>query len=393
MRPLQRFELTVGKDWIAEFRRTYGGLIPIRPDLIQHAWGQLSLLPQINRLRSNCFETRISRLHINGRAFEANMEPSIYEVTYQVEAFENPLTLIGFNTYVTVGHVHSYGFVDRALDRADSVSEVVSEDVEKSMRKRAIGDGVDPSILEIRTPGATSNAYTHKLGRVLRRLLPRAYYIEVFQVNDLAEVSREEANRRFDLMIEDVGFWTAKDWKLLINYPFVSKLSSSHVSAGSQSIRTFNDRLGELLSFLIELQAEYQGFIKAGVTSPSLDLELIRLYTHRMITIVSTVNYVPVNLNDVEWLVDSKLLTPLKDELEDRLSIIGCFASSDMLESIKSSIGGDVRAFAIRSNKYDRKYIIAIRLTKEEAEALMGSFKGTREAQGEVQVQHGIRWT
>jgi hypothetical protein len=368
-----QFELSLREEHVSEFKKIYGGLIPIYPDVIQYAFGQLSLIPQFSRLRSNRFDYRTSRVHFSGRAVEAAVEPSIYEVSYQVEAFGNPLTLLGFNTYFTIQGPHSHGSIDRALDNADVVVEIIGREVEGSMRKKAIGDKVNPSILGIRTPGATSNAYAHKLDREFKERLPRAYYIDIFQVNKLTEVSKEEASRRFDLIIEDVRFWVESNWKMIIIYPLISKLSSTDASAHGQ--RLFNDKMYELLSFIIELQAEYTNFIKTKAISPALDLEYIRLFNDRKIIIPSTVNNIPINFDNIEWFMDSKLLAHLKDELKDRIFIIGLFGSSDMLNSIKTLVGNDVRAFAIRSNKYDRKYILGIQLKEEEAKEIISNFK------------------
>jgi hypothetical protein len=353
------FEVIAHGHWVKDVKKTYRDLIPMYPDVTICSCGTFS--NAIGMLRSNQFDLNICRLHIVGRPLEAGVEPNISEISYQFEFYESPLKVSAANIYITLSLPHSHGQVDRGLDRAPKAIRMVFEEIRAALRKRALGEELEPSFINVECPGATSIAYSHEFYRAWREQVPSAWYTGVYQVNELPYVSEEEVQRRFDLIMRDITFRASRNVNFIVHYPHISSLESDVNSQGE-----FNDRFVEFLEFLIELQAEYRGYIKAKETSPALDLDFDIPYEEGMIMLASTVNYRQLSLDKVRWFLDPKLLEPLKDRLKDRVYVMGLFSSIDMVNSVKSFIGSNVRAVAVRSNKYERKYVLGLKITEDE---------------------------
>jgi hypothetical protein len=361
-----RFKVLARGHWINDIKKTYKDLIPIHPDIIFYVFGTIS--NAIGMLRSDQFNPGTCCVYIIGRPVPDLKLASISEVSYQLEAWGNPLKVNAVNIHMIFSFPDSHGQVDRALDRAPEAIGTVFEEIEAAFKKRTLTERLSPSIVELICNGSSSLGYGYIFDRRLREHVPDAYFTRVYQVNGLPEVSKEEVKRRFNLLMRSIAYRTGREVNFIIQFPYISSLGSS-VDVNSQG--EFNDRLIEFLGFLTELEAEYRSYIKARATSPSLDLERDRLYEQGIILLVSTVNYRPVNLDEVKWFLSSKLLEPFKNELKNRLFIIGLFSSIDMLNSVKDVIGGNVRAFALRSSRWDRKYVIGLRIAEDEAKALL----------------------
>jgi hypothetical protein len=363
-----RFELIVEEKWIPNFERK-GGIIRIYPNIITHLWGQLTLNPQFRKIRFNRFDG-VNRVSFSGIACDAKIEPHISEIIYQFEAppVGSKLRILSSNTYISIAHEQSSGLVDKGRENAHPVAEMVYEMVGKSLKRR--GAKTNPTVLSMSTSGATSIAYRHKVGRALQELLPYASFLDVFQVNRLQEVAKEEIARRFELLYQDVTRWMWTHVKYVVIFPYLSKFKGEQ----TQNTNLFNDRLEEFLQFLIEFEAEHHRYAKSGSSAPAVDLERSRFLSQHLLLFPSTLNTTPRNLEDIEWFVDAEVLKGFRDELEDRLVIIGLFSSPERVNAVKSLIFSP-RAVAICSATQDTKYIIGIRIREEEVKDLLERLK------------------
>jgi hypothetical protein len=374
----QQFEILVEEEDIDELKRKYGPLVPIRPDIIEFKTGHLAYA--LGQTRKDYFNNRISRLHIDGRPIEASIKPKISEVTYQIWAEPGlPWRLAGFNEYISIKHEHSWGEMDRAQDKSTEVLDMVKGEIRDSMNRKSFGEKVEPTFLIPLSVGASSLGYAQKFMRACREAMPHAYYIEVFQLNSLRkEVSDEEAERRFSTIKNELSLWSEeKHLKIIVNYPTIARGINSTTQIYADRI-VFNERLKELLAFLIDFQSAYVESLRAGKEDAAFDLEPIRLFTQRRIMIVSSVSSAPAKFDSIEWLIDPRLFKNFLggNSILDRVSITGLFGSLDMLNSTRSMIsGGDIHAFALRSNQHERRYIVIIQLSEEEARELVNQMK------------------
>jgi len=368
------FEVVAQNRWINNLKNHYKSLIPFQPDMILFDSGTFSNV--IGMLHSGRFQPNIVRLHISGKPFELDIEPDISEVRYQIlTSEEDPQKIEAANIYMTFSLPHSHGQVDRALDRAPKVIEIISNEIKEALRKRALLLGnkeIKQTIIRPVCPGSTSLAYSYMLNKKFREDMPYAYYTSVYQINELPEVSVEEVQRRLDLMIRDVTLQTSINY--IVHYPHISSLGGYL----SDKLGEFNDKLIEFLEFLIELHAVYQGSLKIRGSFPSSEFELSRLYEQSKIMLVSTVNYGLVSLDKVKWFIDVKLLGSLINEFKDRGYIIGLFSSTDMVNSIKNIIGSNTRVVAVPSRKFERKYVLTMTITEDEFRALLEKTMGPK---------------
>jgi hypothetical protein len=359
---MREFEVIARESWVKELEKNYGNLVPLHPDVVTSTFGTITNV--IGMLGRDRFHSNICRLHIMGKPLEASLESHISEVAYQLQLSSNLPKIRAVNIYLTFSFPHSHRQVDRGLDRASEAIGMVFEKVVAALGKKALGKRLEPSFLNVTCVGASSIAFTHMFYRNCLEKIPRAWYTNVFQLNELPEVSEEEVQRRFNLIVRDITFSTGRSNNFILHFPHISSFVEGDVTKHG----LFNDKLVELLEFLIELLAERWSYIKTEGTSEALDLEFDIPYEKGMILIPSTVNYRQLSLDKMRWFTSTDVLNLLKERLKDRIYIIGLFSSINMLNSVKSFIGSNVRALAIQSKNHECKYLVALEISKNELE-------------------------
>jgi hypothetical protein len=349
-----QIELVVDKKSVKELKRAFKDLIPIYPDILFYVFGTISNAVGIPL--SLQFTPNTCCVKLIGRPLEACVEPSISGILYKAETHGTPPKISAANVCLTFSFIHSNQQIDRAFDKAEEALWMAFEEVQASFRKKALGgEKLAPSFIKLVCLGATSLAYSFKFERKLMDYAPNASYTAVYQINDLPNIAKEERQRRVATMIREL---TNKGRRIsfLVEY---------------DGTMEFNDNLLDFLGFLIELQAEYRNYLKSKAASPSLDQEFETLYDQGLILLASTVHRRPVGLDDIKWLVGPAILESFKSELKNRVFIVGLFSSIDMLNSVKETLGGNVRAAAVRSSKWERKYVVGLKISEEEAKSIL----------------------
>jgi hypothetical protein len=371
------FELDVGEEHLEELRRRFDVLLPIKPTIIEVKDGHMGT--SLGRIKRGRFNDGISRLHIDGFPIEARIKPKISHLSYQIMTDDVTRRIVAINYYMSFMHEDSHGSVDFALERAKAAVEVVMEHVKKSMNRRTLGRDVGQAVACACSVGASSLVYGHEFIDALRDTAPDAYFTEIFQANNLRkDVSNEEAESRFELMREYLTMWKQRELKFLIQYPIISKgLYGPYGDIKTEpNRRVFNNILQQVIELLLDFSAEHMNGVRSGMENVALDLEFGRLYSRRKVLLTSAVLNAPCEISKVEWLVDLRLLKGLEGDISDRIYVLGLFDSPINLDSVRRRVeGGGIRAFAVRSNNFERSYIFTIELSEDEAKTLLSEIK------------------